>query len=259
VHRSPGYPFISLPKAIERAKMLYDSEGRHAVRFEVAVGHWGYKPASSGALQTVAALKQFGLIKVEEGVGSERQLRLTDNAIKILLDTRDGIKEKALSEAAFSPKLYADLRRKWGGDLPSDANMASYLTVDLSFNPSSVTSVLAAYKETLALVEEQASDTLSDVDADKNEPTNTGEEDMNTETQQNQKHDTLVQHLPQARGEEEHLRAKLAGGRTVRVLFQGSPPTRTEIQKLITLLKCSEDQYPPAESKGTDGQGGTST
>ena len=49
--------------------------------------------------------------------------------------------------------------------------------------------------------------------------------------------------LTQTGKEEEHLRAKLAGGRMVRVLFQGPPPTQKEIDKLIALLEISKDQY----------------
>ena len=44
--------------------------------------------------------------------------------------------------------------------------------------------------------------------------------------------------------EEEYFRARLAGGRMVRVLFQGEPPTQAEIGKLIALLELSKDQYP---------------
>ncbi|HEY5957915.1 MAG TPA: hypothetical protein VIV60_15235 [Polyangiaceae bacterium] len=55
---------------------------------------------------------------------------------------------------------------------------------------------------------------------------------------------------PRIQDEEEYFRARLAGGRMVRVLFQGTPPTQSEIQKLITLLECTKDQY-PVEAKST--------
>ena len=42
-------------------------------------------------------------------------------------------------------------------------------------------------------------------------------------------------------GEEEYFRAKLAGGRQVRVLFQGEPPTRAIIDKLIAHLELMRE------------------
>lgn len=50
-------------------------------------------------------------------------------------------------------------------------------------------------------------------------------------------------------GEEEYFRAKLAGGRQVRVLFQGEPPTRAIIDKLIAHLELAKDQFQETDSQ----------
>src|SRR5689334_2255157 len=84
-HRSPAYPFIPLQKAVERAATLYERNKRHSTPLAVAAGLWGYKEKSSGGLQTVSALKQFGLL-LDEGSGDKRHVRLTELAFRILLD-----------------------------------------------------------------------------------------------------------------------------------------------------------------------------
>src|SRR4051812_5063904 len=85
--RSPAYPFISLKAAVERARIFYDKEKRNSANVQVAVKHWDYKAKSSGGVQTVAALKAFGLMK-DIGTGDARQVQLTELGLRIILDTR---------------------------------------------------------------------------------------------------------------------------------------------------------------------------
>lgn len=247
VHRSPAFPFVALRKAIERARELHTAEGRHPVRFDVAVTHWGYKATSSGALQTVSALRQFGLIQVEDGTGDGRLIRLTERGLKILLDQREDERRRAISEAALAPKLYGDFWKRWGSSLPSDANIESILAVEMGFNPASVKTVVQGYKDTLAFAGMGNLATVSIGESDKVDSSETELEDM--QDQQGPAAGTktaVIAMKPVLPGEEEHLRAKLAGGRTVRILFQGDPPTRGEIDKVIALLQLSKDQYPEA-------------
>src|SRR5262245_36165423 len=89
--RSPSFPFISLPKAIERARILAENHKRSPARLLTVAPSWGYGAKSSGLLQTVAALKQFGLID-DLGSGDERKIVLSDLAWKILMDARLGAK-----------------------------------------------------------------------------------------------------------------------------------------------------------------------
>lgn len=257
VQRSPAYPFIPLKKAVERAKVMLEKEGRHAARFSVVVGHWGFSAKSSGAMQTVAALGHYGLIKFGEGLAENRLLQLSERAIKILLDKRGNEERNALQEAALQPKLFSDLWKKWGNQLPSDGNIESYLVVDLKFNQTAIPLVLKSYKETLSYAGLMDSDTVSLADEDKSE----------TPAEENQVMDpgSTDNHLkpegekpknppgtkPLMAGEEEHLRAKLAGGRTVRVLFQGPSPTQSEIDKLIQHLELIKDSYPARDESDT--------
>ncbi len=81
--RSPGFPFISLGKAIERARSIAEGYQRQPVSLAAAGGTWGYAPKSRGLLQTFAALRAYGLIE-DMGRAEERSIRLSDLGWRIL-------------------------------------------------------------------------------------------------------------------------------------------------------------------------------
>src|SRR4051812_23980677 len=97
--RSPSFPFISLRKAIERAEAFYSGHRREPTRLPALAQTWGYSASSSGLQQTVAAMKQFGLLE-EEGSGPERKVRISELARRILADLRPGVREMGIREAA---------------------------------------------------------------------------------------------------------------------------------------------------------------
>lgn len=146
--RSPAYPSVPLGEAIERARALYEREKRALVPLSVAMGHWGYGESSSAGARMIAALKQFGLLE-DMGSGGARKVRLTDLAIRILLDQRQDQRAAAVQEAALRPKLYSDLWTRYEGHMPSDENLKSYLMIERNFNDGSVSSVVSDYRTTI--------------------------------------------------------------------------------------------------------------
>jgi hypothetical protein len=145
--RSPSFPFVSLPDALERARAFYEKEHRHETEPEVAVRHWGYSPRSSGGNQTLAALRAFGLLEM----AGEGKVRLTERAVRILLDEREESPERGqlLRQAALSPALHSRIWERYKGVLPSDATLRLYLVADEGFNERSVDEFIAELKETL--------------------------------------------------------------------------------------------------------------
>lgn len=143
--RSPSFPFISLPDAVQRARELYEAERRNLVRPEVAVEHWGYSARSSAGAQTIAALRAYGLLEDVRG-----ELRLTDRAQQILV-REPGSRERndLLRQAALSPPLFSKLWERYGAELPSDKSLRSWLVLELKVNENSVEDLLRSYRETL--------------------------------------------------------------------------------------------------------------
>lgn len=135
--RSPNFPFISLEAALERARQFYAEEKRGAAPFNRVVLHWNYSPASSGALQTVGALKIYGLlVEVGGGSGAQRTFQLTDMALRVLLDQRpDSVdRDRFLKEAAISPPLAQELYAKWIDGIPSTSTINHILVLEKRFS-----------------------------------------------------------------------------------------------------------------------------
>jgi len=179
--RSPAYPYVNLETAIKRAKEFYDKEQRNAAALKVAVKHWGYEEKSSGGAQTAAALISFGLMQ-DEGTGEKRKLKLTDTALRIVLDNRADSEERAqaIRTAALTPKIHRQIWKNWRNDLPSDDNLKHTLQLDWKppFNPAAVDGFIKEYKDTIAFAKPDPSITISvdedESDTDEEEDTGRG-------------------------------------------------------------------------------------
>lgn len=160
--RSPAYPYVSLRKALSRVKALYEAEGKHAVPPSSAYKAWGIGAKSSGARQTLAALKLFALVTYI-GKAKERQVRVSDFAVKIILDKRadTSMRDELIRRVALNPLIYTELWQKYGADLPSDATIETYLLLERDFNENAVSGLIADYKDTLEIAKLSEPDKMS--------------------------------------------------------------------------------------------------
>lgn len=147
--RSPNFPFISLKRAVERTEALYASHKKEAARLVAVAPTWGYGVKSSGLLQTVAALKQFGLLE-DSGSGDERKVQVSDLGRRIIIDARPGAREDAIKEAARRPRLISEYVGKWVPDRPSDLHCVSELELDRGFTADAARAFLRVFDETIA-------------------------------------------------------------------------------------------------------------
>lgn len=152
--RSPAFPFITLDRALERARQFYGEEKRGVAPLSRAVMHWEYSPGSSGGLQTVAALKQYGLLEDVGGSGASRQLKLSELALRILLDQREDATERNahIRTAALNPPVAQEVMDRWSDGLPSDGTLLHFLIVERKFSESSATSAVKILKENQQLI-----------------------------------------------------------------------------------------------------------
>lgn len=172
--RSPSFPFISLGRAIDRARLMAAAHRRSPTRQATVGETWGYGPKSSGLTQTVAALKAFGLID-DIGRGEDRRIQLSDLAWRILHDARAGAKEQAIREAACRPKLIAEYVQHWVPERPSDNHCVSELHLDRGFTQDSARTFLKVFDETVRFARLGNSDSLSDsLDGETHEPEDMG-------------------------------------------------------------------------------------
>src|ERR1700733_4547742 len=163
--RSPAYPYVNLEGALNRVKQFYEKEQRNAANIYIAATHWGFEKDSSSGQQTIAALISFGLMS-DDGSGDKRTVRLTQDALRIHLDTRPDSSERAelIKKCALSPKIHRQIWEKWGADLPSDADLRHSLLFDWEtpFNENSVDFFIGEYKSTISFAKLTDSDIIGE-------------------------------------------------------------------------------------------------
>ena len=156
--RSPSYPSVSLPEALEKAKQFYDLWGQIDISMKDSLNCWGYSPSSGVGHKLVAAMISFGLLDAI-GHSADRRLRISDVALNKLFSDYHTKSENSdfIQQFALNPKIYRTLWEKWGYDLPGDSELRRYLIHDLHFNSKVVTKFLRGYLETIDMMLEQGS------------------------------------------------------------------------------------------------------
>lgn len=145
--RSPNYPSISLPDAIERARKVYDREHTHKAAPEVIAKALGYSGVNGSSLGVMSALKKYGLL---EEVGKD--WKISSDALTILVDPLDSEERaEAIRRAAKAPALFATLLEEYGEKPPSDENLRAFL-LKRGFAQSAVDAPIRSYRETLEFV-----------------------------------------------------------------------------------------------------------
>ena len=145
--RSPRYPSVALDEAEGLARRLFQGDGLHAVDRDVAVGHMGYSSLNGASAQMLSSLTQYALV---ENAGKS-QLRLTSLALDLIEPQSDDDRAKAVQQAAWSPRLFSELRERFPNSTPSEGNLRAHL-IRQQFTPSAIKAVIPAYLRTCEYV-----------------------------------------------------------------------------------------------------------
>lgn len=161
--RSPAYPAISLEKALGKAKDQYEKEGKYPAPMSSAFTAWGFGAKSSGGRDTRAALKYFGLATVE-GDGETGKVKLTEDALRVILDEREDQTEKKtiIRRLALNPAIHKKLLEQYPDGIKSDATVEHFLVFEQGYNKSAAGEVVAEFKETAAFAELYKPATIAD-------------------------------------------------------------------------------------------------
>lgn len=144
--RSPNYPSISLPAALNRVRKIHAVEGCNEIDRTSFVEILGYSGITGPSAKLLSTLGKYGLI-TKTGAG---EIKISELAMDVLFAEPDE-KAKAIVRAANSPTLFAELNEKWPERQPSDENLRSYLARK-GFSVKVLSQVISAYQETMSLV-----------------------------------------------------------------------------------------------------------
>ena len=142
--RSPNYPACSLPVALDKARAIHKAEGTNAVSREAIAKHLGFGSINGASATTLSALGKYGLIEA----GQDGEARVTQLAMRILFAESSEEKRAAITEAAFKPALFAELRDKWPDRPPSNESLRSFL-IRRGVSEGALDQVIQFYRETI--------------------------------------------------------------------------------------------------------------
>lgn len=168
--RSPSFPFIGLPTAVERLTAFEAKFGRHPAPASKVGLAWGMKEASSQAAQTLAALKSFGMVDYE-GTGPSRITGLSEDGRNLLRAQQDVVKREILRRLALNPKAIAKYWDKWGHPRPINEVCLDELVLHGGFTESAADTFLRVYDSTVGFAGLAESDKVhvSELEADGND------------------------------------------------------------------------------------------
>lgn len=149
--RSPAYPAIGLPQAMDLASTIFRNFQAHAAPVEAIGESLDMKPGGSSLNVRLSALRKFGLLDEEEDeVDGRKSYRLTGLAKDLLLlPTDDPLRQDALHKAALMPVIYDVLWSRFGPELPADSLIRAYLVRDRNFNAQQVDGVIKDFRATV--------------------------------------------------------------------------------------------------------------
>ena len=148
--RSPNYPQISLRKAVELARKIYEKAHTNKAPAAVVATTLGYNGLNGASMGALSALKKYGLL---ESVGED--VRISQDGLSILVDPVGSVnRAETIMKAAFRPTLFAELRKEYGDNPPKSDDFLRAFLLKRGFVLSVVDVPIRTYRDTMVLVEE---------------------------------------------------------------------------------------------------------
>lgn len=218
--RSPRYPSIGLPSALDAIGKLWQREKRTSVPAQVAVRAMGYGSLSGASRSVIAALRQYGLIESSGG-----SVSVSDVAVDILVHEPNSQEWlEAIGKAARSPDIFRELLQTHQD--ASDSAINAYLITKRRFSPDGARKLARAFRETMALANRGGQGyTQASIPTD-----SAYGDDMNTPS-------SLIPSQSVAGQKVTVIQVLLGGGLRAEVRFVGGEPEPSHFSQLGALLK----------------------
>lgn len=240
--RSPNYPQLSLPDAIEKVRTVYKAQHTAKADQHKVAELLGYRSLNGRSMGVLSALKKYGLLQ-----GTGESLSVSHDAV-IIIERQQGHPDRveALRKSALTPPLFAELYEIFQGQIPEDED----LRIDLAakgFSRTATNEITRNYRETMELVSSEAGGYTSETALEitpKQEvlpmPSLSRSTDAHGFTDVRPR--TPVYPIVEPE-EDQELRFKISADSEARVIFKGEV-TQQAIEKLIKLLDLSKDTFP---------------
>lgn len=163
--RSPSYPGLTLQEALAKAKAQYEAEGKYPAPLPSAFKAWGYSEKSSGGREVRASLRYYGLASID-GEGDGATVKLSEDALRVLLDTREDQTEKKaiIKRLALNPAAHKKLWAKFPDGIKSDGTATHFLVFDEGYAKEGAEALVAQFKATASYAGVYEPDSVADID-----------------------------------------------------------------------------------------------
>jgi hypothetical protein len=141
--KSPTYPRVSLQRAIELTRKIYDSALDSPVETTTILTLMGFQGESGPSRAALATLKQFGLVE-----GRDQSLRVTPLGQSIVHSMSADEQRKAIVAAADTPQIYQTIKGHFAGRLPSDSVLEAYIVRNHGFSRAGALFLVKILRET---------------------------------------------------------------------------------------------------------------
>jgi len=146
--RSPGYPGISLNKAIDIVDRLYSRVRNNIIDREAAAKDMGYSGLTGQSAKILSDLAHFNLVE-KAGKGG---IRVTDLAAIILHPHTPRERAAALREAAYSPELFSQFKSNWPDGHVSENALRTWL-MRSGFSSVAIHPIIRSYMDTYSFLQ----------------------------------------------------------------------------------------------------------
>src|SRR6266567_2803482 len=152
-HRSPDYPIVSLPKALECVQYIYQKVQKHPEDRSTILRILGLNERSSSSERMIATLLKYGLLEM----GANALLNVSDDALAICLRAPgEAERMKAIQKVAFAPMVFRTLQSAHSNSLevPENVDLQVHLQSN-NFSQNAARKVDFVYRETIAFVKQE--------------------------------------------------------------------------------------------------------
>ncbi|MBV9840180.1 MAG: hypothetical protein JOY99_01375 [Sphingomonadaceae bacterium] len=166
---SPGYPNMSLPKALVAVRKIFDADRRNPIDRVTAAKHIGYAGASGASDKALASLAHYGLT---EKTGKS-EIRVSQLALDIIHPDKPQDAAGSIQQAGLKPAIFKQLRERFPGHVSEDS-LRSYLIRE-GFQNIAIAPVMSAYFDTISFLQQNKAFDQSGAEANVSEEVSTPE------------------------------------------------------------------------------------
>lgn len=150
--RSREYPAISLKKAIDLARRIYEKDRFTVAPAESAARTMGFAGLNGGSRPTLSALKKYGLLDYQ-GSGDKLSVSLSAEAKRFFLGTEPDEQREVVVAAISRPTIYQEIFSEWPDwALPSNETLGKKLELQYGLQHKAIPSFISDLHEGIEYV-----------------------------------------------------------------------------------------------------------